>query len=222
MTRRLGRRKVGHLTRPGYRAGNSVAGNEYAEKIDATWLDNDWQLLAPPEPNAPDEDQERDGNGHWPKANHERFVPKSDPRTWDQITWAEARTLETPDGYRMRSMREAFQDAKARGQRVEAEAKFQCTADDCHRLARTALEVFGPGWRSHVWIKTLTTLPGGYRAAVQRLHAAHVAGFTTLLLVRGRARVRRTFARHIDYVRGSRIPDRQIRNPLIRPKEKKR
>jgi hypothetical protein len=210
VTRRVPRRKVGHLTKPGYRAGNSLEGNEYADEHDIVWLDNDWQLLAPPEPDAWPEDEQRDGNTHWPKANHERFVPKSDRRTWDRITWAEARELATPDGYRIRSMEQAFRDAEARGQRVEVEAKFQCTPEDCRRLAATARKVFGKGWRAHVWVKTLSNLPGGYPAAVRRLHAASSAGFTTLLLCRGRARYRRRFNVHISYVRGA------LRRPIER------
>lgn len=203
MTRRVPARKVGHLTKPGYRAGNSVEGNKHAADEGATWIDSDWQRT-------------KDGvdiNTHWPLPCHEGFLLKHDRRRWSDLTWAEVQELESHDGYKIRTMRQAFEDAKERGQRVEAEAKFQCAPDDCQRLAQAALEVYGPGWRSHVWVKTLTTLPGGYRAAVMRLHAASFAGFTTLLLVRLRARFRRTFSPYIDYVRGTRVPNRLIRNP---------
>lgn len=193
MTTRAPRRKVGHLTRPGYRAGNSPAGNASARRARTGWVDNDWQRTA----------DGVDINSHWPEPRHEGFLPKHDRRKWSDLTWAEVKTLVTPDGYRVRTMREAFKDAKDDGQRVEAEAKFQCTVDDCARLAHAARKVYGRGWRQHVCIKTLTTLPGGYQAAVQRLHAAWVAGFITLLLARGAARFRRRFDQHIDYVRGS-------------------
>ncbi|TCJ23014.1 hypothetical protein [Nocardioides jejuensis] len=203
MTRRLGRRKVGHLTRPGYRAGNSAAGNEHAKRTGATWVDNDWQKTK----------DNVDINSHWPQPRHEGFLPKDDHRTWADLTWDEVKELETPDGYRVRTMEQAFEDAKAHGQRVEAEAKFQCTVEDCLRLALLARKVFGRGWRAFVWVKTLTTLTGGYAAAVMRLHAASFAGFVTLLLVRLRARFRRRFSPYIDYVRGSHVPNRLIRNP---------
>lgn len=202
MTHLCPARAIGHLTTPGYRAGNSIDGNRHAKRHGIQWVDNDWQVTR----------DHHDLNTHWAKPARERFLPTFGDRHWSNLTWPQVQTMKTPDGYRVRDMHQAFIDAKWHGQNVEVEAKFQCTADDCLRLADLARDVFGDQWQARVWVKTLSTLPGGYPAAVQRLHAAKVAGFTTLLLARGTDVRRRTFPAHIDYVRG-------VLQAPIQPKE---
>lgn len=188
MTQLCPPRAIGHLTTPGYRAGNSPVGNAYAARHGMHWVDNDWQPGA---------------NTHWPRPNYEGFLPKSDTRRWLDLTPAEIAALRSPDGYRVRTMEQAFRDAKTYGQNVEAEAKFNCTAAQCRELAADARKVFGDAWKKRVWVKTLTDLPGGYEAALARLKAAKAAGFTTLLLLRGADRARRQFPSYVDYVRGA-------------------
>lgn len=201
MTTRIPRYPVGHLTDPGHRACNNIQGNQYAHRHGIKHVDNDWQPGA---------------NTHWPQPRHEGYLPKDDHRTWSDLTPAQIASLRTPDGYGVRTMEQAFRDAKRYGQSVEVDAKFQCTADDCHRLADLARKVFGEEWQQRVIVKTLTTLPGGYAAASQRLHAAHAAGFTTLLLLRGPDRARRVDVAWIDFTRGG---TRTSTTPSTPPKE---
>lgn len=188
MTQLCPPRAIGHLTDPGYRAGNSIEGNKHAARRGIGWVDNDWQPKA---------------NTHWVDPRKEGYLPASDTRRWLDLTSAEIAALRSPDGYGVRTMEQAFRDAKAYGQNVEAEAKFNCTAAQCRELAADARDVFGDAWKKRVWVKTLTDLPGGYDAALARLKAAKAAGFTTLLLLRGADRARRQFPDYVDFVRGA-------------------
>ena len=112
--------------------------------------------------------------------------------------------------YPLRSALEAFGDNAAEGVGTEWEVKNLRPITDeqlaamMADLAHAAADAYGPHWRRHVVVKVLTDLPGGLRYALRVCRAAHAAGLRTMLLVRGRDRLRR-FRGHteITYVRGS-------------------
>lgn len=110
----------------------------------------------------------------------------------------------------LRSAAEAFRDNAAQGVGTEWEVKDlrPITDEDLDAmfadLARDAEAAYGPRWHREVVVKVLTDLGGGLHYALRICRAAHRNGHRTMLLVRGRDRLRR-FKGHteITYVRGS-------------------
>lgn len=70
------------------------------------------------------------------------------------------------------------------------------------RLADAAHDAYGPRWRKRVEVKVLSNLGGGLHYAKRVLRHAHEAGFTTIILPRGK-HVRLVIeAPYIDFRRG--------------------
>jgi hypothetical protein len=120
---------------------------------------------------------------HWPYPLKQDtfFDPKGrikkDTPIWE-LTWAEVARLRTPDDYRIHRMATMIRLAAARDLRVELEAK------DSPGFAKLEtwkqLKVTQKRYSADVQMKTLTSLHG----YPERLTAARVAGFTTILLPR--------------------------------------
>jgi hypothetical protein len=115
--------------------------------------------------------------------------------------------------YHVRSLRETFEDNHHNGLGTEVEVK------DIHpwatpailnarfaELAATAQAVYGDNWRAHVVVKVLTNLSGGEQYALRICRRAHAHGIPTMLLVRGRCRLKRYIGHpEITWVRGSAV-----------------
>lgn len=74
-------------------------------------------------------------------------------------------------------------------------------------LAAVARQYYGAAWHSRVEIKVLSNLSGGQAYALKVLKHAHAAGFTTMLLSRGRTtgiQIPASAQTYVSYVRGAR------------------
>jgi hypothetical protein len=69
------------------------------------------------------------------------------------------------------------------------------------RLAADAHAAYGADWQKRVQVKVLTNLGGGLPYAKKVLRHAHDAGFDTILLPRGTARLKRISEPYITYRR---------------------
>jgi hypothetical protein len=69
------------------------------------------------------------------------------------------------------------------------------------RLAADAKSAYGDKWQSRVQVKVLTNLGGGLPYAKKILRHAHEAGFTTMILPRKTARLRKIDEPYITYRR---------------------
>lgn len=193
--------------RPGvpYHRENSVRGLNRAVELGFTAIDLDACVTS-------------DGvivNTHWvrPMLRDGFRAPKgSGIRRWDRIdslTWAQVSTLQTRDGYVIHSMGSMLAEAARRGLRVEVDAKG-CPGLESVKLWLQLRKAAGIPHASRnpttgrltspaapgVQVKTISTLTGAGR----RLRAAHMAGFTTIVLARGP--VPEAWHPWIDYIRG--------------------
>lgn len=112
--------------------------------------------------------------------------------------------------YPLRMAFEAFRDNANEGVGTEWEVKNlqpitkaqlrQMMAD----LAADARKAYGHNWQRRVVVKVLTDLPGGFEYAIEVCRAAHAHDIPTMLLPRGRDRLRTLKGRTaVTYVRGS-------------------
>ena len=138
------------------------------------------------------------------------FLPRGDFRQVRDLTDEELSRLVSPDGYHIPTMREIFHTAAHHGRKVEPEAKhdhrftFQRTWWD---LARDARSAWGEDWPEHTCMKILTDLEAGDRGlefALAVMEAAHQEGWRTMVLPRGRHRLRVIAGPSITYNRGGR------------------
>ncbi len=115
-----------------------------------------------------------------------------------QLTAAEVFRLRSKDGYRIRSMKYMLRKAAKLGVRVEYEAKGSKPFEYGKGGLKTFVDAkkISDAARTQVFVKTISTTSG----AMERLKAAHRAGFTTVLLPRGP--VPKSWRPYIDYVRG--------------------
>jgi hypothetical protein len=186
---------IGHLTTPGYRAGNSLAGNALATRRGIAWVDNDGRWSK----RDPITGKRTPINTHWRLLSREGFAHLGSRLTWGSLSAAAIARLRSRDGYRVRTMFEALDDAHARGQRVEWEIKEIASEAEIREVADHARSLWGDDWREYVVVKVLTTVVGWRRI----LRRAHRAGFTTIALVRGPRRYVRINSPSITYVRGA-------------------
>lgn len=175
-----------------YRFENSVKGLKYAAKHQGA-IDLDVNIT-------------KDGvpvNTHWADVLQRGgfYDPKHQlPRDAriSELTAKEVFRLRSKDGFRIHSMKYMLRRAAKLGVRVEYEAKgskpFEygkgglATFVETRKLADAA--------HTRMFVKTISTT----RGAMERLKAAHRAGFTTVLLPRGP--VPKSWRPYIDYVRG--------------------
>lgn len=105
---------------------------------------------------------------------------------------------------KMIEIRHAIARAALIGSNVEINIKdaSMIEVDTYKVLAQYAEGIYGPCWRDRVVLTTPTSL-NGFGGASLRLHAAHIAGFKTVMLLRGINRFRRANLSWVDSVRGS-------------------
>jgi hypothetical protein len=180
------------ITTAGGILGDSRAGSELAHRRGYKWVDNNLHLTA----------DLRWVNAHGAPYNP-AGLPKGDKFEDHPAAWLHKRI---PG---LRSARQMFKQNAALGLNTEAEIK------DLHplathanlvvafaRLAKAAELAYGPDWRKHVQIKVLTNLRGGLPYAMKILEHAHAAGFATIILPRGKDRLRRLNGEAISFNRG--------------------
>jgi hypothetical protein len=188
VTTRAPARDVGHLTDPGYRAGNSLHGDAVAVLRGQRWVDRDMRHTKDRHPI----------NTHWAKLWRDLFS-RNRRLAWAMLTWAYVKGLVSRDDYPVRDMFQALTDAHARGLSVEVEAKDFTTVSEWRALAAHAESLWSAHWREHVNAKCLTTVWRWRRI----LRNAHAADWPTIALVRGPWRYRAINSPSITYVRGA-------------------
>lgn len=192
-----GWRRIYHVRRPlqPYRAGNSIRGVKRAARKGYQQIDLDANIT-------------RDGAVvicHWPKFAKDRF--RDPTHRWDKntkiadLTLRQVSRLRAPGRYRILTVETMLAACARYGLvaciEVKGDPRFQ--SDETMRQIKHAASVTG----AQVRIMTLQNL-GPANAPALRLRAAKRAGFTTILLARGR-KPRNYYAvwdQYIDYVRG--------------------
>lgn len=197
-TLRAPRRKVAHLVPP--RKTDSIRGIRWAAKNGYDWIDVNCLLS-------------RDGVAF---AQHgapyglaaQGFLAKDDPA---KVKHLDAKTLDglrSKDGYQVPRISEIFRAASRNGIKLELEAKDDHRFTDratWERIADQADSAWGNGWQRHVVVKVLTNLSGGPQYARAVCRAAHAAGFQTMVLPRGVARLKPMRGPNITFNRGGRV-----------------
>ncbi|GAB7004420.1 hypothetical protein JCM18899A_18930 [Nocardioides sp. AN3] len=198
MTRRAPRVRLAHRVPP--RKTDSVRGVNWAADHGFRVIDVNCLLSADGTPHAQ--------HGAPYGLAQQGFLPKRDKRKVRDLTDVELARLRSPDGYRVPPMVLIFKAAKQRGVRIEVEAKDDrrfTRPSTWLDMAADAQRVFGDDWAQHVEMKVLTNLSGGLAYALKVCAAAHAAGWPTMILPRGSARLRRLNAPYITLNRGGRV-----------------
>jgi hypothetical protein len=185
----------GRIRNAGGTKGDSAAGSHEAAGEGYHWIDN---------------------NGHsssdaWPFNMHGApfnpfWIRRGDKLEKHRAAWIERKHP------RLRTALETFEQNERLGLSTEWEVKdlHPVTSDAdlalyFHRLAVAADAAYGPRWRRRVEVKVLSNLTGGLHYAKKVLRHAHDAGFTTIILPRGK-HTRLTISEpYITYNRGGRV-----------------
>jgi LysM repeat protein len=175
-----------------YRFANSVKGLKHAAKHQGA-IDLDVNITKDGVPvNTHWADVLKRGGFYDPKG----LIPKN--ARISQLTAKEVFRLRSKDGFRIHSMKYMLRKAAKLGVRVEYEAKGSKGFEYGKGGLKTFVEArkIAKAAGTETFMKTISTTPG----ALNRLKAAHRAGFTTVILPRGP--VPKSWRPYIDYVRG--------------------
>lgn len=197
MTSRAPGRRVAHynqrIPNAGGTLGDSRAGSRRANRAGYRWIDNNFHLTA---------------ELHWVNAHGSPFNPQGLVRLGGKFENHKAATLAAAIPG-LRSARQAFRQNARLGLSTEAEIKdLHPRASDAdlevafRRLAVAARLAYGGRWQQRVQVKVLTNLSGGVPYARKVCRHAHAAGFSTIILPRKGARLRRLRGPAITYNRG--------------------
>lgn len=196
MTARAKGRRFAHLDKAiswaGGILGDSRKGSKQAKAQGYKWIDCDGHLTA---------------DLVWVNAHGAPYLPawmdKGDK--FEHHKWAEIHKSHK----NLRSSAMTFHQNAAYGLSTEWEVKdlHPLTKDAQLKvafanLAADARAAYGADWQKRVQVKVLTNLGGGLPYAKKVLRHAHEAGFTTMILPRGKARLSKISEPYITFRRG--------------------
>ena len=199
VTKRAPKRHVAHynqkIANAGGTLGDSKLGSQIAHEHGYKWIDCNGHLTR---------------DLFWVNAHGAPFLPGW-MRKGDKFENHAAASLRK-DHPALRDARATFRQNAELGLSTEWEVKdVRPLATDVNlrtafaRLRASAQAAYGDDWQKRVEVKVLTSLGGGLRYALRICKAAHEAGFTTIILPRGLAKVRRINNPAVTYNRGGRV-----------------
>lgn len=151
-----------------YAKANSVEGDRLAAKKNL-WADRDLNRVL----------GGRQIVTHWARPRVEGFrTPegKVPQRRFSRMSWPTVRGLKTKEGYSIRSVEKALEDARKAGvPGIEFDLKYLPTTRRLKRLAKQAEQFYGKNWKSKVEIKMSVNQPK-WKEGLKR---ADRAGFKT-------------------------------------------